>query len=120
MKKNGVLEFFFGCPESARAFPAAFESPTFPAITLRRESFESCQQPGRYHSAASVRQFSTPQNTPARHDRPTVCVFDHGSQIATEMIGDLTTPFMDGSDDVIEILSRRVGCHRSSGFLEYK
>jgi hypothetical protein len=36
------------------------------------------------------------------------------------MIGDLTTPFMDGSNDVIEIFSRRVGYHRSSGFLEYR
>lgn len=61
----------------------------------------------------SVRQFSTPRNTPARQCCPTVRVFDHGSQIATEMIGHLTTPFMDGSNDVTEIFSRRAGCHRS-------
>ncbi len=67
-----------------------------------------------------VRQLSAPQDTPPRPFRPTVCIINHSSHIATKMIRDLPTPSMDCSNDVIEIFSRRVECHRSSNSLEYR
>ncbi len=119
--KMAVLNFFSGAPNQPGLLPRRLRARHFPrsrcdGSRLSRVSSQAAVTP--LHR--SVRQFSTPQNTPARQYRPTVYVFDHGSQIAAEMIGDLTTPFMDGSNNVIEILSRRVGCHRSSGFLEYR